>query len=88
MPDDLRVAITDAEGGGAYPIASYTYILIYKDQKDPAAGKALADFLWWAVHDGEKFAKDLHYAPLPAEVVKKAEAKINSMTSGGKPLRQ
>lgn len=88
MPDDLRVQMTDAEGSGAYPIASYTYILVYKEQPDAAKGKALVDFLWWAIHDGENFVKDLHYAPLPAEVVKKVEAKINSMTSGGKPLRQ
>ncbi len=88
MPDDLRVQITDADGSGVYPIASYTYILVYKDQPDAARGKAMADFLWWAIHDGEKFVKDLHYSPLPAGVVKKVEAKINSMTSGGKPLRQ
>lgn len=86
-PEDLRVQITDADGATAYPIASYTYILVYKDQRDAAKGKALADFLWWAIHDGEKFTKDLHYAPLPAEIVKKVEAKINSMTSGGKTLR-
>ena len=88
MPDDLRTQITDADGPASYPIASYTYILVYKDQADAVKGKAIADFLWWAVHDGEKFAADLHYAPLPAEVVKKVEAKINSMTGGGKPLRQ
>lgn len=87
-PEDLRVQITDADGATAYPIASYTYILVYKDQRDAAKGKALADFLWWAIHDGEKFTKDLHYAPLPAEIVKKVEAKITAMTSGGKPLRQ
>ena len=87
-PEDLRVQITDADGANAYPIASYTYVLVYKDQRDAAKGKALADFLWWAIHDGEKFTKDLHYAPLPAEIVKKVEAKINSMTSGGKTLRQ
>ena len=87
-PEDLRVQITDADGATAYPIASYTYILVYKDQRDAAKGKALADFLWWAIHDGERFTKDLHYAPLPAEIVKKVEAKINSMTSGGKTLRQ
>ena len=46
------------------------------------------DFLWWAIHDGEGFAKDLQYAPLPADIVKRAEVKINSITSGGKPLRQ
>ena len=88
MPDDLRTQITDAEGADAYPIASYTYILVYKDQADAAKGKAIADFLWWAIHDGEKFVKDLHYAPLPDDVVKKVETKINSMTGGGKPLRQ
>ena len=86
-PDDLRVSITDASGANAYPISTYTYILAYKDQKDAAKGKALIDFLWWDIHDGEKFAKDLQYAPLPDEIVKRAEAKINSITSGGKPLR-
>lgn len=88
MPDDLRTKITDAEGAGVYPIASYTYILVYKDQPDAAKGKALVDFLWWAIHDGEKFASELHYAPLPADVVKRVETKINSITSGGKALRQ
>ena len=86
-PEDLRVSITNAGGAGAYPVSSYTYILAYKDQKDAAKGKALVDFLWWAIHDGEGFAKDLQYAPLPADIVKRAEGKINSITSGGKPLR-
>lgn len=88
MPADLRTQITDAEGKDAYPIASYTYILVYKDQPDAAKGKVIADFLWWATHDGQTFAKELHYSALPPEVVQKLEAKINSMTSGGKPLRQ
>jgi phosphate transport system substrate-binding protein len=86
-PDDLRVSITNSSGENAYPISSYTYILAYKDQKDAVKGKALVDFLWWGIHDGEQFAKDLQYAPLPAEIVKRAEAKINSIASGGKPLR-
>ena len=86
-PDDLRVSITNAAGENAYPISSYTYILVYKDQKDGEKGKALVDFLWWAIHDGEHFAKDLQYAPLPDEIVKRAEAKIGSITSGGTPLR-
>lgn len=88
MPEDLRTQITDSDGANSYPIASYTYVLVYKDQQDAVKGKAIADFLWWAVHDGEKFVRDLHYAPLPAEVVKRVEAKINSMTGGGMPLRQ
>lgn len=87
-PDDLRVSIVNAQGDAAYPISSFTYILVYKDQKDATKGKALVDFLWWGIHDGEQFAKDLQYAPLPAEIAKRAEAKINSITSGGKQLRQ
>ncbi len=86
-PEDLRVSITDAAGATAYPISSYTYILVYKAQPDAAKGKVLVDLLWWGIHDGEKYAKDLQYAPLPDEIVKRAEAKINSVTSGGKPLR-
>ena len=87
-PEDLRVSLTNAGGADAYPIASYTYVLAYREQRDAAKGKVLADFLWWGIHDGERFARDLLYAPLPPEIVKRAEAKINSMTSGGKPLRQ
>ena len=87
MPDDLRVSITNAAGAQAYPISSYTYILVYKAQKDAGKGKALVDFLWWGIHDGEGFAKDLQYAPLPADIVKKAEAKINLVTSNGTALR-
>jgi phosphate transport system substrate-binding protein len=86
-PDDLRVSITNAQGADVYPISSYTYILVYKDQKDPVKGKALVDFLWWGIHDGEKYAKELQYAPLPADIVKRAEGKINSIVSQGKALR-
>ena len=86
-PDDLRVSITNAQGAQVYPISSYTYILVYKDQKDAVKGKALVDFLWWGIQDGERYAKELLYAPLPADIVKRAEVKINSITSGGKALR-
>ena len=86
-PEDLRVSITNAAGAQAYPISSYTYILVYKEQKDAAKGKALVDFLWWGIHDGENYAKELQYAPLPADIVKRAEAKINSITAGGVALR-
>lgn len=86
MPEDLRVSITNAPGGTAYPIASFTYLLVYKEQQDQQKGQALVKFLWWAIHDGEQMAKDKLYAPLPEEVVKKAEAKIRSITFQGKPL--
>jgi phosphate transport system substrate-binding protein len=86
-PDDLRVSITNTAGKTAYPISSYTYVLVYKELKDATKGKALVDYLWWGIHDGENFARDLQYAPLPKEIVQRAEAKISSITSGGKPLR-
>lgn len=86
-PEDMRVSITNANGPDVYPISSYTYILVYKDQRDASKGKALADFLWWGIHDGQSFARDLHYAPLPADIVQRAEGKINSMSAGGTSLR-
>ena len=86
-PQDLRVSITNAAGENAYPISSYTYILAYKEQKNADKGKALVDFLWWGIHDGEQYAKPLLYAPLPEEIAKRTEAKINAITFGGKPLR-
>ena len=86
-PEDLRVSITNAQGANAYPISSYTYILAYKNQSDETKGRAVVDFLWWGIHDGESFAKGLQYAPLPAEIVKRAEVKINSITANGKALR-
>lgn len=87
MPDDLRVSIVNAAGAQSYPIAGFTYLLVYREQANEAKGKTLVDFLWWALHDGQAFARDLLYAPLPAEVVRKAEAKIKSITFQGKPLR-
>ncbi|MGH9942566.1 MAG: phosphate ABC transporter substrate-binding protein PstS [Pyrinomonadaceae bacterium] len=88
-PEDLRVSITNAGGQNAYPIASYTYVLLYKNQPDAIKGKALVDFLWWGIHDGQKVTSDPQYpyAPLPAEIVKRVEAKLNSINANGKPLR-
>lgn len=86
MPDDLRVSITNAPGPSAYPAAAFTYLLVYKEQKDQVKGKALVDFLWWAIHDAQQMAKDMGYAQLPAEIVTKAEAKIRSLAYNGQPL--
>jgi len=84
MPDDYRVSITNAEGKDAWPIASFTYLLIYKDQQNAAKGDALLKFSWWAVHDGQKSASALDYAPLPQSVVHKVEKTLKSMTVNGK----
>jgi len=86
MPDDFRVSLTNAPGDDAYPVASFTWLLVYKDQPNEAKGRALAKFLWWMSHDGQKYADDLLYAPLPAPVVKQIEGKVKQITYQGKPL--
>jgi phosphate transport system substrate-binding protein len=69
MPKDFRVSITNAPGANAYPISSFTWLLFYEAPKDKARAKAMADFMRWALSDGQKYAKDLGYAPLPKEIV-------------------
>jgi phosphate transport system substrate-binding protein len=85
VPDDFRVSITDAKGKDAYPMASFTYVLVPRDQKDAAKGAALLRFLSWAVHEGQKFAAPLDYAPLPQAVVEKVTAKLATLTVQGRP---
>ena len=70
MPADFRVSITNAPGKGVYPISSFTWILLYENARDKAQAKTMVDFMKWALTDGQKFAGDLGYAPLPDAVVK------------------
>ena len=79
LPADLRAIITNADVEDAYPIASYSYILVYKKQENQAGGKALVEFLRWCINDGQREAQPLYYSPLPAEVARKALEKINSI---------
>ena len=69
MPADFRVSITDADGKDAYPIASYTWLLLYENPSDKDKGRKMADFMRWALADGQGYAKELGYAPLPEAVV-------------------
>lgn len=87
MPADFRVSITDASGKDAWPIASFTYVLVPRDQKDPAKAQAIVSFLWWAVHEGQKDAEPLQYAPLPKAVVEKVDATLRSLSANGKPIQ-
>jgi phosphate transport system substrate-binding protein len=86
MPADFRISITNAKGKTAYPISSFTYILVYKDQTDAPRGKAIGQFLWWAIHEGQKLAGPLDYAPLPKPVVAKVEQALRTITVGGKSV--
>jgi phosphate transport system substrate-binding protein len=71
MPDDFRVSITNPDAANAYPIASFTWMLFYQHPSDQARGKAMVEFMKWALADGQKFAPSLGYAPLPQAVVAK-----------------
>ncbi len=76
MPADFRVSITNAPGKGAYPISSFTWLLLYENPKDKAKSKTMVDFLKWALTEGQKYCAELGYAPLPAGVVKMGTAAL------------
>lgn len=76
MPEDFRVSIVNSSNPESYPIAGFTWILIYKDMDDPVKGKAIVDFLKWAIHEGQAYAEELLYAPLPSDVVSKIDSKL------------
>ena len=79
MPPDFRVSITNAPGKTAYPISSFTWLLIPQASKDAAKGKIIADFLNWMVTDGQKMTSQLSYAPLPESVVEKVKTAIKQV---------
>jgi phosphate transport system substrate-binding protein len=73
IPDDFRVSITNPDGRNAYPIASFTWLLLYQNAPDKTKSRAMVDFLKWALTDGQRAAEPLGYAPLPAAVVEKEQ---------------
>lgn len=86
-PDtDFRVSITDPPGATAYPIASFTWLLVPKQITDATRARALVEWIWWATHEGQTFAETLGYAPLPAPVVTLLEARLKTITAGGRPV--
>jgi phosphate transport system substrate-binding protein len=86
----LAADLWNQPGDNAYPAGSFTYLIVYKDLHNldnKQNAQALADFLWWATHDGQKFALDLDYAPLAGAVQQKVEAALKTLTYKGEPLR-
>jgi phosphate transport system substrate-binding protein len=79
MPSDFRVSITNAPGRTAYPISSFTWLLIPAQSKDAAKGKIINDFLNWMVDDGQKLTASLTYAPLPENVAAKVKDTIKQV---------
>ena len=84
---DFRVSITNAPGDRAYPIASFTWLLVKKDNKDAAKAKLIRDFLTWMITpEAQKMAAELHYAPLPDPVVSLVQARLPTLKASGKAI--
>ncbi len=79
---DYRISVVNAPGANAYPISSFTWILVYERQPDPTKGKKLVDFLRWALTEGEQSAATLDYAPLPQELSSQVRARIDRIQVG------
>jgi phosphate transport system substrate-binding protein len=91
IPDDVtKVNLTDTEAPDGYPISTFTWILVYREQNYDNRPKAKVDgmmkLLWWITHDGQQYAEPLSYAKLPKAVVNKAEVILRSVTFGGVPV--
>jgi phosphate transport system substrate-binding protein len=86
---DFRVSITNAPGAGSYPISSFTWLLVRKDTRDPAKARLIRDFLTWMVSpEAQQMAKDLHYSPLPQEVVALIRTRIGTLKAAGRAIAQ
>lgn len=84
---DFRVSITNAPGAAAYPIASFTWLLVHTDNPDQAKARTLKDFLTWMISpEAQEAARGLGYAPLPAEVVGLIRERLGTLRAAGKPL--
>ncbi len=90
LPEHSRVSLTDTDAEDGYPLSSFTWIIVYKEQKclnkSEAKAKELVKLLKWMISDGQKFAEPLKYAPLSEEALKIAENLIGSMTYSGKKI--
>lgn len=83
---DFRVSITDSPGPQAYPVASFTWLLLYKTYPDSAKTRALLQFVWWAQTDGQAKAPELGYAPLPKELRPWIQTRLQSITARGRAV--
>jgi phosphate transport system substrate-binding protein len=86
LPDDMKIMITNSSNPQAYPIAGFTWILAFVNQKDKSKGQTLVDMLWWALHDGQEYEQPLYYAPLSSTALVKAENEIRAIQYQGQPL--
>ncbi|MCX6256371.1 MAG: phosphate ABC transporter substrate-binding protein PstS [Bacteroidia bacterium] len=90
IPADARVSLTNTDAKDGYPISSFTYILVYKDQKygtrSESQAKSTIDLIWWMIHNCKQYAEPLNYSSLPVAALKIAEANLKSVMYGNKKL--
>lgn len=90
IPDDTRVSLNNTSDPKGYPIAGFTWLVLYKEQnygaRTPDQAKSVVTLINWMTHEGQKFTSPLLYSPLPSEVVKKSEKLLKSVTYNGKPV--
>jgi phosphate transport system substrate-binding protein len=86
-PDtDFRVSITDAQGADAYPISSFTWLLIRKEDSDSARARSIRDFAVWMLQPaGQRMAADLHYAPLPVPIIELVQRRVGLAADAASP---
>ena len=84
LPDNMEVVITDSPNPNAYPISGFTWVLVYENQTDEAKADVVANLVWWMIHDGQKLAEPLEYAPLKGAAVKKAEALVKKIKANNR----
>ena len=79
---DYRISVVNAPGAGAYPISSFTWLLVYQRQPDPTKGRQLVDFLRWALSEGQRTAPTLDYAPLPVALQSQLRGRVDQVQIG------
>ncbi|MFW5799473.1 MAG: phosphate ABC transporter substrate-binding protein PstS [Spirochaetota bacterium] len=90
MPDDTKIYITNSSASNGYPISTFTWLIFYKEQnyggRSKERAKATMELLWWMLHDGQKYAEKVNFAPIPKIALEKSEALLRSVTYDGEPL--
>jgi phosphate transport system substrate-binding protein len=86
IPSSTEVMIVNSANPQAFPIAGFTWILVYEDQTDAALARSLVHVLWWALHDGQRIAPALDYAPLSPAALRAAELQVKRIRVGGHPV--
>jgi phosphate transport system substrate-binding protein len=92
LPADMRINLNNSPAAEAYPITSFTWLILYKEQKygnnTAEKAKAVVNMMWWMIHDGQQFNEALMYGKLSDKAVSAAEANLKSITFDGKPVKQ